>query len=74
MHLRHYKHGYLWNIETNGSSLCFHITIDGILSFMQNAVGFIGATAMMITFLFAIAVLYVASIKKLSNNTESWFA
>lgn len=57
-----------------GARFPSHMTIGGILSFVQNAVGFIGATAMMITFLFAIAVLYVASIKKLSNSTESWFA
>lgn len=58
----------------SGVRFSYHITIGSVLSFVQNAVGFIGATAMIITFLFALAVLYVASIKKLGNNAESWFA
>jgi hypothetical protein len=57
-----------------GAHLSFHITLGSALSSMQSVVGFIGATALMTTFLFAIAVLYVASIKKLTNSADSWFA
>lgn len=54
--------------------LSFHVSLAGVFSTMQNIMGFVGATALVTTVLFAIAVLYVGSIKKLTNKGASWFA
>ena len=52
----------------------FHFTMDSLFAFVQTVISAIGITAVMTTFLFAIGIFYVACIKKLSNNTESWFS
>jgi molybdopterin/thiamine biosynthesis adenylyltransferase len=57
-----------------GARFSFHITMDGVFSFVQTVLSAIGITAVMTTFLFAIGICYVACIKKLSNTTESWFS